>query len=56
MFAWALALLVVPLIAGAIGMMSTTGSAVWIGKAFMALFVIIYVAALVYSRKRPPVP
>lgn len=54
MLSWALAFFVIALIAGILGFAGVTGAAVGIAKMLFFLFLVLFLASLVFGR-RPPV-
>ncbi len=55
MLGWALAFLVIALIAGALGFGGIAGAATGIAKILFVAFLILFVLALIFGRTRKPV-
>jgi uncharacterized membrane protein YtjA (UPF0391 family) len=55
MLQWALAFLVLALIAGFLGFWGLEGMAMWIAKILFFVFLIVFVLSLVMGRRAPPV-
>jgi uncharacterized membrane protein YtjA (UPF0391 family) len=53
MLGWAVTFLIIALIAGALGFGGVMGTAAWIGKVLLVVFLILAVASLVMGRRVP---
>ena len=53
MLSWALAFLIVALLAALLGFTGIVGPASWIARILFALFLVLFAACITFSRKRP---
>jgi uncharacterized membrane protein YtjA (UPF0391 family) len=55
MLQWAIAFLVIALIAGLFGFGGIAGTAAWMAQVLFFLFLVLFVVALIFGRMRTPV-
>lgn len=54
MLRWAIAFFVLALIAGVLGFGGLQGDLAWIAKAFVLVFLVLFVVSLIFGRSGPP--
>jgi uncharacterized membrane protein YtjA (UPF0391 family) len=54
MLSWPLAFLIITALAALLGFTGITGTGAWIAKALFALFLVLFLASITFSRKRTP--
>jgi uncharacterized membrane protein YtjA (UPF0391 family) len=52
MLSWPLAFLIIALLAALLGFTGIAGPAAWMAKALFALFLVLFLASITFSRKR----
>jgi uncharacterized membrane protein YtjA (UPF0391 family) len=55
MLQWALAFLIVAIIAGLLGFFALAGAAAWIAKVLLVVFLVLFLVSLVTGIRRPVV-
>jgi uncharacterized membrane protein YtjA (UPF0391 family) len=53
MLSWALAFLIVALLAALLGFTGIVESASWIARVLSALFLLLFLASIIFTRRRP---
>ncbi len=55
MLSWAVAFLIIALIAGLLGFTGIAGTAVWLAKVLFFVFLVLFVVTLLFGRRPPAV-
>lgn len=53
MLSWAITFLIVAIIAGVLGFSVVAGTAAWIAKILFVVFIVLFLASLIFGRGRP---